>query len=35
VQLGATPFLIGDALKIALAAGLLPVAWRLAGDRPA
>ncbi|HEY7463655.1 MAG TPA: biotin transporter BioY [Candidatus Limnocylindria bacterium] len=32
VELGATPFLIGDALKIALAAGLLPVAWRLAGD---
>jgi biotin transport system substrate-specific component len=32
VELGATPFLVGDALKIALAAGLLPVAWRLAGD---
>ena len=32
---GLWPFLIGDALKIALAAGLLPAAWRLAGDRPA
>jgi biotin transport system substrate-specific component len=29
---GLWPFLVGDALKIALAAGLLPVAWRLAGD---
>jgi biotin transport system substrate-specific component len=28
---GATPFLIGDALKILLALGLLPVAWRLIG----
>ena len=26
---GVVPFLIGDALKIALAAGLLPAAWRL------
>lgn len=33
--LGAVPFLVGDALKIALAAGLLPAAWKLAGDRPA
>lgn len=33
--LGLWPFLVGDALKIALAAGLLPAAWRLAGDRPA
>lgn len=32
LELGVTPFLIGDALKIALAAGLLPIAWRLAGD---
>jgi biotin transport system substrate-specific component len=32
IQLGAVPFLIGDALKIALAAGLLPAAWRLAGE---
>ena len=31
---GLWPFLIGDALKIALAAGLLPATWRLVGDRP-
>lgn len=30
---GAVPFLAGDALKILLAAGLLPAAWRLAGGR--
>lgn len=30
LQVGALPFLIGDALKILLAAGLLPAAWRLA-----
>lgn len=29
VALGLTPFLLGDALKVALAAGLLPAAWRL------
>jgi len=28
VSLGLTPFLIGDALKIALAAGLLPLSWK-------
>ncbi|SFB97535.1 biotin transporter BioY [Streptomyces aidingensis] len=28
---GMVPFLFGDALKAALAMGLLPVAWRLAG----
>jgi biotin transport system substrate-specific component len=28
-----TPFLAGDALKILLAAGLLPAAWALAGRR--
>jgi biotin transport system substrate-specific component len=35
VDKGLTPFLIGDGIKIALAAGLLPSAWRLArkGDR--
>ncbi len=33
LELGAVPFLIGDALKILLAAGLLPGAWRLIGDR--
>jgi len=34
LQFGAIPFLIGDALKIALAAGLLPAAWWLVGSRP-
>jgi len=29
VALGVVPFLIGDAIKIALAAGLLPAAWKL------
>ena len=33
LELGAWPFLVGDALKIALAAGLLPAAWWLARDR--
>lgn len=37
VRLGARPFLVGDALKIALAAGVLPLAWlgvrRVTGDR--
>jgi biotin transport system substrate-specific component len=33
LELGVVPFLIGDALKIALAAGVLPAAWRLAGER--
>ena len=33
LELGAWPFLIGDALKIALAAGLLPAAWWLVGNR--
>lgn len=31
ISLGLTPFLLGDALKIALAAGLLPGTWRLLG----
>jgi len=30
---GVVPFLVGDALKIALAAGLLPTAWKLVGSR--
>ena len=34
LELGAWPFLTGDALKIALAAGLLPAAWWLARSRP-
>lgn len=33
VAVGLTPFLIGDALKAALAMGALPAAWRLAGRR--
>jgi biotin transport system substrate-specific component len=32
---GLTPFLAGDAIKAALAAGLLPAAWWLAGNRRA
>jgi biotin transport system substrate-specific component len=31
LALGVTPFLLGDALKAALAAVLLPAAWRLVG----
>ena len=33
VELGARPVLGGDALKVLLAAGLLPGAWRLLGPR--
>ena len=33
VSLGALPFLVGDGLKILLATGLLPAAWRLVGPR--
>ncbi|MBA2316668.1 MAG: biotin transporter BioY [Euzebyales bacterium] len=33
VKLGLAPFLIGDALKALLAAGLLPTAWKLLGER--
>jgi biotin transport system substrate-specific component len=32
---GLTPFLAGDAIKAAIAAGLLPAAWWLAGNRRA
>lgn len=32
VAAGLTPFLIGDAVKLALAAAALPGAWRLLGD---
>ena len=35
VDRGALAFIPGDALKIALAAGLLPLAWRLVGSRQA
>ncbi|TDU78178.1 biotin transporter BioY [Streptomyces sp. KS 21] len=33
VAAGLTPFLIGDALKAALAMGLLPATWKLAGRK--
>ncbi|MBR7824931.1 biotin transporter BioY [Actinospica sp. MGRD01-02] len=33
VHYGLTVFLLGDALKILLAAGLLPGAWKFAGER--
>ncbi|MEL6518065.1 MAG: biotin transporter BioY [Pseudomonadota bacterium] len=32
LQWGLTPFLIGDALKLALAALLVPAVWKLVGD---
>ncbi len=34
LHLGFTPFVIGDAIKAAIAAALLPAAWKLAGRRP-
>jgi biotin transport system substrate-specific component len=34
VALGLTPFLLGDALKLVLAAVLFPVAWWVVGRRP-
>jgi len=34
VSLGVTPFLIVDALKLLLAAGLFPAAWWVVGRRP-
>ncbi|MEO8828642.1 biotin transporter BioY [Lapillicoccus sp.] len=33
LALGVVPFLIGDAIKVAVAAGMFPAAWRLAGRR--
>lgn len=33
ISLGLTPFLVGDAIKVLLAALLLPGAWKLAGRR--
>lgn len=33
VELGVVPFLVTDAIKVVLAAGVLPAAWRLAGNR--
>ena len=35
VLMGAVPFLVGDAVKLALAAALLPTAWKLVGQREA
>ena len=33
LALGVVPFLIGDAIKVAVAAGLFPATWRLTGHR--
>lgn len=33
LELGVYPFVLGDVLKLLIAAGLLPAAWRLAGRR--
>jgi biotin transport system substrate-specific component len=33
LTLGAVPFLIGDAVKVAIAAALLPASWRMVGHR--
>ncbi|MFI9241799.1 biotin transporter BioY [Streptomyces sp. NPDC053086] len=33
IAAGLTPFLIGDALKAVLAMGVLPTAWKFAGER--
>lgn len=33
VAAGLVPFLIGDALKAALAMGALPASWKIAGRR--
>jgi biotin transport system substrate-specific component len=33
LELGLAPFVVGDALKLLLAAGLLPAAWRLTRRR--
>ncbi|MEA2313205.1 MAG: biotin transport system substrate-specific component [Solirubrobacteraceae bacterium] len=33
IDLGVRPFVGGDLIKLALAAGLLPAAWRIAGPR--
>ena len=32
-ELGMYPYMLGDALKVAIAMGLLPLAWRLVGRR--
>ena len=33
VEKGMAPFIIGDTIKILLAAGVMPAAWKLVGDR--
>jgi biotin transport system substrate-specific component len=33
IALGFTPFVIGDAIKLGIAAGLLPAAWQLSKGR--
>lgn len=33
LALGVVPFLVGDAIKVVVAAGLFPAAWRVAGQR--
>ncbi len=33
LELGLYPFIVGDTVKLLVAAGLLPAAWRLVGDR--
>jgi biotin transport system substrate-specific component len=33
LALGVLPFLVGDAIKVAVAAGLFPATWRLTGHR--
>ncbi len=35
LELGLYPFVVGDLLKVLLAAGILPAAWRLLGRGPA
>ena len=34
IEFGLYPFVIGDVIKLVLAAGLLPAAWRLVGKSP-
>lgn len=34
IKLGLTPFVVGDAMKLILAAGAFPVAWWVVGRRP-
>ena len=34
IELGLVPFLVGDAIKLLLAAGAFPVAWWVVGRRP-